>query len=500
MPEGRNLVLLLIFLLLLGVILWLLLGSRRKPVANGSGGRDGASGPQHAGSFGSSDAAAPPAAGAAGAVSAGTMGAAAWGAARGEDVNESADALAAEAVAFETEDGVATAGSFDAGADGALRESRLADDEAEAAEAVALADAQAGLDGDYALPDLSGDVDDFDLPADGGLPGLAHGAAEVAHVDVAEDVEVAAAEVDVVGEVAQVDVADVDVAANSGAAVDLEVDATGLDSDLSSQAHAEIDAAGLDNEVSVSAVDAFGVDGEQVDDGPYLDAAGLDAVADGDLDAMAVRAGLADVVVDEVTSDDVVVDEVTIDNAVTDTVDSADVEAVQTEVVEAVGDESVDVETETVTAGAVESFDPEALDAVEDTWTDAESDMAGGSVGLASATTWTADGSQDPAADAASAGGHPAYGSADDSADDSGDDGADPVVVHEHAIVDGGWSVGSAAPIADGCMPLGHPIKGVFVLGIYQVPGSDWYADTVADVWFSVEGAAQNAGFRRGEG
>lgn len=59
--------------------------------------------------------------------------------------------------------------------------------------------------------------------------------------------------------------------------------------------------------------------------------------------------------------------------------------------------------------------------------------------------------------------------------DDAGDAGGDSVVVHDHAVIDGGWSVGSAAPIEDGCMPLGHPIKGVYALGIYQVPGSGWY-------------------------
>ncbi len=74
------------------------------------------------------------------------------------------------------------------------------------------------------------------------------------------------------------------------------------------------------------------------------------------------------------------------------------------------------------------------------------------------------------------------------------------VAGHDHSVVDGGWSVGSAAPLDDGCMPLGHPIKGVYALGVYQVPGSDWYDATVADVWFTDEGAAARAGFRRGEG
>ena len=127
------------------------------------------------------------------------------------------------------------------------------------------------------------------------------------------------------------------------------------------------------------------------------------------------------------------------------------------------------------------------------------------------------DGAPVPAADA-----HPAHG--DDSAsghvggygahgyaareagaaygppDDARNAGWDSVVVHDHAVIDGGWSVGSAAPLEDGCMPLGHPIKGVFALGIYQVPGSSWYDQTTPDVWFLDEESAQRAGFRRGEG
>lgn len=81
--------------------------------------------------------------------------------------------------------------------------------------------------------------------------------------------------------------------------------------------------------------------------------------------------------------------------------------------------------------------------------------------------------------------------------------GSEPAATepHDHAVWDGGWGVGSAAPNDDGCMPLGHPIKGVFDYGrVYQVPGSDWYDATVPDVWFVDEESAQRAGFRRGEG
>lgn len=74
---------------------------------------------------------------------------------------------------------------------------------------------------------------------------------------------------------------------------------------------------------------------------------------------------------------------------------------------------------------------------------------------------------------------------------------------HDHAVWDGGWGrrLGRARPNDDGCMPLGHPIKGVLAYGVYQVPGSDWYAATTPDVLRHIdEETAQRAGFRRGDG
>jgi hypothetical protein len=85
--------------------------------------------------------------------------------------------------------------------------------------------------------------------------------------------------------------------------------------------------------------------------------------------------------------------------------------------------------------------------------------------------------------------------------DDTHQDDAHAAGPHDHAVWDGGFGVGSAAPNDDGCMPLGHPIKAVYAFGgVYQVPGSDWYDVTTPDVWFISEDAAQAAGFHRGEG
>lgn len=65
-------------------------------------------------------------------------------------------------------------------------------------------------------------------------------------------------------------------------------------------------------------------------------------------------------------------------------------------------------------------------------------------------------------------------------------------------VVDGGYGVGSAAPIADGAQPLGHPIKAWRDTMTYVLPGGRGYDDGEPDVWFHSEQAAQTAGYRRG--
>jgi len=54
----------------------------------------------------------------------------------------------------------------------------------------------------------------------------------------------------------------------------------------------------------------------------------------------------------------------------------------------------------------------------------------------------------------------------------------------------------SHAPLADGSQPEGFPVKGNEDSMLYHVPGSSFYARTVAEVWFTTAEAAAAAGFQ----
>jgi large subunit ribosomal protein L4 len=54
----------------------------------------------------------------------------------------------------------------------------------------------------------------------------------------------------------------------------------------------------------------------------------------------------------------------------------------------------------------------------------------------------------------------------------------------------------SHAPLADGSQPEGFPVKGNEDSMLYHVPGSSFYARTVAEVWFASAEAAEAAGFQ----
>lgn len=588
MPEGRNLILLLIFLLLLGVILWLLLTSRRRPetIVTREESRHDLGGVDGLARESAADAAV--AAGAAGAVGAGTMGAAAWSAARGEDANEGAEALVGDFEAAEAEADVAagrtphvweethpdrgseatltsaqadveasdadadpepgsapelvadpdleTDPDFVVGEDGVIPGSRLAGDAevdglaaAEAEARAATADTEMpSLD----LPDLSADADDFDLPEDGTLPGMTPDGA-------AADAAVAA------GAAAPFDAPDVD-ASESAAG---HVDAAGMDSESTAAAHAEIDAAGLDEAGSLPEVDATGFDvaGDGAD-GPYVDAAGLD-------DEAAEPQNAAPVPAQDTTDAEDIADAWAADDAGTPSSDigmqaesaeapmpviPAPEEAEAEEIAaawsgddadaaaDAPGDASVSEPSASHRFGLGESagFDAQGGDLQADLSLEGERASAVDAANAA-AEEHLATGAEvygeEPEADRPDWAGPPAAGVAgargaaavsparsyvsqpdpfhsQGAPESSGDAGSHEVIVHDHPVVDGGWSVGSAAPLEDGCMPLGHPIKGVYSLGIYQVPGSDWYDMTVPDVWFMDEESAQRAGFRRGDG
>jgi len=62
-------------------------------------------------------------------------------------------------------------------------------------------------------------------------------------------------------------------------------------------------------------------------------------------------------------------------------------------------------------------------------------------------------------------------------------------------VRDGGHGVGSAAPIAGGVMPFGHPVKAWHDSNTYVLPGQPGY-DAEPHEWFIDAGAAERAGFR----
>lgn len=89
---------------------------------------------------------------------------------------------------------------------------------------------------------------------------------------------------------------------------------------------------------------------------------------------------------------------------------------------------------------------------------------------------------------------------------DAGGSGAEPAAAGTtggrrtssfEEIRDGGYSVGSAAPLDDGAMPMGHPVKGWEGSKTYAAPGDEKYDTGEPHVWFTDEGAAERAGFTR---
>ena len=61
--------------------------------------------------------------------------------------------------------------------------------------------------------------------------------------------------------------------------------------------------------------------------------------------------------------------------------------------------------------------------------------------------------------------------------------------------MEGPYGPGSAEPAADGSGPEGYPIKGNQNSMKYHGPDSQWYAQTVAEVWFATAEDAERAGF-----
>ena len=85
-------------------------------------------------------------------------------------------------------------------------------------------------------------------------------------------------------------------------------------------------------------------------------------------------------------------------------------------------------------------------------------------------------------------------------ADDSVDQAVGRRVSEFHELRDGGYGVGSAAPLDDRAQPLDHPVQGFRETMTFRAPGDAGYDSAEPDVWFYDEAAAQRNGFRRGDG
>ena len=87
-----------------------------------------------------------------------------------------------------------------------------------------------------------------------------------------------------------------------------------------------------------------------------------------------------------------------------------------------------------------------------------------------------------------------------DSDNDSGGDGWSRRISGIEEISDGGYGVGSAAPLEDRAQPAGHPVQAYHDTNTFRVPGVDGYDSAEPDVWFYDEEAARRAGFTPSEG
>ena len=115
----------------------------------------------------------------------------------------------------------------------------------------------------------------------------------------------------------------------------------------------------------------------------------------------------------------------------------------------------------------------------------AESAPAAADTDSGAASAQSTDTSDDPTATEAHAETPPAAGDASDTVD-TGD-----------TRTDGGYGADSAAPNEDGSAPAGFDVKGNKDSMKYHEPDSQWYGQTVAEVWFTTADAAEKAGFAK---
>jgi large subunit ribosomal protein L22 len=70
-----------------------------------------------------------------------------------------------------------------------------------------------------------------------------------------------------------------------------------------------------------------------------------------------------------------------------------------------------------------------------------------------------------------------------------------PATLVDTAVADAPYGEGSHAPLPDDAMPEGFEIKGNADSMKYHLPGTRYYAATIAEVWFATAEAAEAAGF-----
>ena len=75
-------------------------------------------------------------------------------------------------------------------------------------------------------------------------------------------------------------------------------------------------------------------------------------------------------------------------------------------------------------------------------------------------------------------------------------DHAAEALVETAAVAEAPYGEGSHAPLPDDAMPEGYEIKGNADSMLYHLPGTRYYAATVAEAWFATAEAAEAAGFR----
>ncbi|MEP6799837.1 MAG: hypothetical protein ABI890_16890, partial [Lapillicoccus sp.] len=116
---------------------------------------------------------------------------------------------------------------------------------------------------------------------------------------------------------------------------------------------------------------------------------------------------------------------------------------------------------------------------------------------------WDADGNLiegSAAGEPTSSNGPPASDGQTDSGATSEDASGDAAVERRTSeldeVRDGGYGVGSAAPLDDGALPLGHAVKAWEDTKTFVGPDHPRYAEAEPHLWFTDEDAAQRAGFR----